>query len=84
MKRLTSGVSFFGLSDLGQSSVNLFARNGQLYDCMVSSRVMNIKRKNNIVNVDSSFRRENYSAASVHGRLLLFHLPKFYQTSVTC
>ena len=51
-------------------------------DYSVSSRFMNIKMKNIIVNVDTNFRHVNHSAAFVSGRLLRFPYTKI--SSHTC
>ena len=45
---------------------------------------MNIKMKNSIINVETSFRIANHSAAFVAGMLLRFHKPKFHLIPVIC
>ena len=38
----------------------------------------------NIINVETSFRNANHSAAFVSGRLLRFDIPKFHQIRMSC
>ena len=53
-------------------------------DYSVSNCFMNIKMKSNTINVETSFRHANLSAAFVFGRLLRFLMPKFHLIPVTC
>ena len=58
-----------------------FARN----DCLFGKQMfMNIKMNSNIINVETSFRHVNHSAAFVSGRLLRFNIPEFHQMPITC
>ena len=51
-------------------------------DYSVSNCFMNMKMKSNIINVETSFRHANNSAAFVSGRLLRFQIPKFHLIKV--
>ena len=44
----------------------------------------NLKTKSNNIYVEVSFRHAIHSAEFVSGRLLLFHISKFYQIALTC
>ena len=52
-------------------------------DYSVSNLFHDIKLKSNIINVKTSFRDANHSAAFVSGRLLRFHITKCHQIPVT-
>ena len=75
MKRSSSGFSFVLLWPLSPSQPCL----QETIEYSVSKCFKNIKMKKNIINVDTSFRHANYSAACVSGRLLRFRIPKVYK-----
>ena len=82
IKCSSSGVSFC-LSVRSQAVFSHLCLHERI-DYSVSNCFMNIKRKSNINNVETSFRHVNHSAAFGFGRLLRFHIPKFDQIPDTC
>ena len=80
MKRSSSGVSFFSAFSISAVSSQI-----SLHETIVNSVInclMNIKMKSNIINVETSFRHANHSAAIVSDRR--FNIPKFHQIPLIC
>ena len=82
MKRSSSGVSFVLPVRSLEVSSQLSLHETIVYS--VSNCFMNIKMKSTIINVETSFRHANHSAAFVCGRLLRFNIPKFHHIPITC
>ena len=82
MKRSSSGVSFCSVCRSRAASSQLCLH--ETIDYSVSNCFINIKMKSIIINVETNSRHANHSAASVSGRLLRFHIPKFHLIPVTC
>ena len=82
MKLFSSGVSFYLSTRSCAVSSQLCLH--ETIDYSLINCFMNIKMKSNIINVETSFRHANHSAAFVYGKLLRFLIPKFHLIPVTC
>ena len=82
MKRSSSGVSSFLSARTRVFSSQLCLH--KTIDYSVSNCFMNVKMTSNIINVETSFRYVNHSAAFVSSRLLRFLISKFHPLSVIC